>query len=768
MLRCNESFGSNYDALSGQLDAITGDLLDADHIEWISPDRKLKICYNVSTLFKCAKKSQFGIQLRHPPHFRGPMTYEMKTEIQERFPEEYNTFVAANQQNEDDGDGDDDDGGEGFNQSIIAHLMQTLQFYNDDDISSRVAGQENLQNYYAHLNMTGELVVCPLCYNYLTTRYQTDDVEGLINSDDDDDDNDDSEDSEDERNPRGNEPFVDQIDSSRDPIRLLTKCAESNVDGVKGCSNFIATTMKKMHVHLKQCHNIQHKKTTRKSGCAGLLNNCKIRAADGLVQRYWRTVQQMEGDQTVKYWGSGCDQKRTVNVSKSLALKTYWGHEGCDRKSMYFDLLFATQRKESLEERGEEVEQRSAWSVLGERTNLYPTTTVRKAFSTLLEPFTTEVYEDDHDAIVNDSDASEDDIGFNHAALDRILDEENEAAHEHLFFARKTPEVGDVVSIRWDLKGGGHSWYLANVLQTTRDGGARPTHWKIQYQEDDSIKTMQFHDDDDNWKVAKLAADDDEEDNESDIEIEMEMDNNNQKNYGGDNEDDEENENEEDDDDEEDDEEDDEHEMLLSQPYSEDGIGSSLGRGGGGVSDLEMIAEDEMIEGNKNSSSFPYRVGDQLKIYYDDGKGRNKFHVQLIKIKREHIKVMYLIGHSTEVIPKEDFELRVVKKTSKAKKANIYTPPNKKTVSLHGDLSSEEDDGGIVVVRSSSKKRTRVFDDEKEDQEDDVLLSSQKKRRVTPSTASKTFLDSEDEDDEIVKSFASKKRAVLSDSDDED
>ena len=56
-----------------------------------------------------------------------------------------------------------------------------------------------------------------------------------------------TEDSEDERNPRGNEPFVDQIDSSRDPIRLLTKCAESNVDGVKGCSNFIATTMKKMH-----------------------------------------------------------------------------------------------------------------------------------------------------------------------------------------------------------------------------------------------------------------------------------------------------------------------------------------------------------------------------------------------------------------------------------------------------------------------------------------------------------------------------------------
>ena len=60
-LRCNESRGSKYDEVSASCDAITGEPLDCDHIEWLSPDKQLKICYNVNTLLKCAKKTEFGV-----------------------------------------------------------------------------------------------------------------------------------------------------------------------------------------------------------------------------------------------------------------------------------------------------------------------------------------------------------------------------------------------------------------------------------------------------------------------------------------------------------------------------------------------------------------------------------------------------------------------------------------------------------------------------------------------------------------------------------
>ena len=717
-LRCNESLDAHYDALSGALDAITGEMLDADHIEWISPDRKLKICYNVVTLFKCAKKSQFGVQLRQPPHFRGPMAADMRLEIQERFPDEYAAFLAAARQREaveaEEAAAEAAEAAEERalqHHTLMQHMMLSFQFLADEDISDRVAEQENLQTYYRDLAMTGDLVVCPICFDWLTTRYRTDDHEGLLENDEDE-------------NP--DEPFQNHIDNDRDPIRLLTKCAEGNVDGVNGCSNFLSTTMKRMHVHLKECHNIRPSQLTRKCGCSSLLNTCKLRTADGLVQRHWRTL----------------DDKRVVS--------SFWSCDGFDRKSMYFDLLFATQRKEEAMDRGEndDVEQRSAWSVLGERSNLYSTTTVRTAYTTLLQPFTTELHEDDRNAIVNDSDVSEDDEHFNHAALDRKLDEEKElSSHEHTFFARKTPSVGDVVEVRWELETGGLRWYKAEVIQTRSNGGSRPTNWKVRYEEDHTEANICFAEEDENWRVVKLASSSDDDDDDDDGKSET-SENDDDQNVM----------------------------MRVGLHFSDD----DSSRRHGSEEDVKNCREEEHMQ------HFPHYEGEQLHILYDadDGEGPKTFSIQILKIKRANVKVLYLCGNQeTEVIQKEDFDLRVVVAGSKvdskadSKVDKTRTPQKVKAASINDD-DDDDDDDDVVGFQSSSKKRSRVFEDVEDEEEDNLLLkSSQKRRRVTPLTTAninKLLLDESDSDSDTIQpssGFAKRKgkqAMLLEDSDSDD
>ena len=47
--------------------------LEEIHIEWVSPDGKMKQCYNVQTLIKIACKGGKN-ELLQPPHFRSPMS----------------------------------------------------------------------------------------------------------------------------------------------------------------------------------------------------------------------------------------------------------------------------------------------------------------------------------------------------------------------------------------------------------------------------------------------------------------------------------------------------------------------------------------------------------------------------------------------------------------------------------------------------------------------------------------------------------------------
>ena len=67
-LRCNETRGQPYDEKGSFKDAITLDDLEKRHIDWLSPDGNMKICYNLSTIISIAITK--GISLKSPTNSR--------------------------------------------------------------------------------------------------------------------------------------------------------------------------------------------------------------------------------------------------------------------------------------------------------------------------------------------------------------------------------------------------------------------------------------------------------------------------------------------------------------------------------------------------------------------------------------------------------------------------------------------------------------------------------------------------------------------------
>ena len=205
--------------------------LEETHIEWVSPDGKMKQCYNVQTLIKIACKGGKN-ELLQPPHFRAPMSRSLKEQIEEKFP------------------------------GIISKLKKSQnpngqRLFDENDID-----EETMENYfqrygdaiesvkYNWMSDIGDLYVCPLCFSYLSDLL---DIENGTSDND---------------------------DEMEDPLEILTH------QGIEIGAVALATKQAEMRTHLSTVHKIPKKYLTKKAGCTDVLKRFTLRDSDGLIQQY--------------------------------------------------------------------------------------------------------------------------------------------------------------------------------------------------------------------------------------------------------------------------------------------------------------------------------------------------------------------------------------------------------------------------------------------------------------------------------------------------
>ena len=205
--------------------------LEEIHIEWVSPDGKMKQCYNVQTLIKIACKGGKN-ELLQPPHFRSPMSRSLKEQIEKKFP------------------------------GIISKLKKSQnpngqRLFDENDID-----EETLENYFQRYGDTiesvkynwmsdiGDMYVCPLCFSYLSDLL---DIENGTSDND---------------------------DEMEDPLEILTH------QGIEIGAVALATKQAEMRTHLSTVHKIPKKYLTKKAGCTDVLKRFTLRDSDGLIQQY--------------------------------------------------------------------------------------------------------------------------------------------------------------------------------------------------------------------------------------------------------------------------------------------------------------------------------------------------------------------------------------------------------------------------------------------------------------------------------------------------
>ena len=257
-LRCNERRGTEYDKFSAQKDPITLKDLDDRHIEWISPDENLKICYNISTLISIAV-SKGG--LMQPPHFRDPMGLRMRCQIIKTFPE----F-------------DRSDASSLLSDVEKSNLHQNPQILLDKYFESH---QKDFEEWARNHMGNQDLVLCPVCYHFLCERSSD-----MIKR----------EDGEDEYAFRSRRAAHA---ADKNPLDVISY--RSREVG----SLSLKLTIKDMISHLRNVHNISSKLLYRKSGINTFLKSCKIRATDGMLQRFLGRTGQVDR-QIQRFWLDDC------------------------------------------------------------------------------------------------------------------------------------------------------------------------------------------------------------------------------------------------------------------------------------------------------------------------------------------------------------------------------------------------------------------------------------------------------------------------------
>ena len=191
-LGCNQCLQDNGQRTAAtQTDAITLAPLEPDHIEYVSPDKTLKCCYNPSTVDKC--RSPQG-QLLQPPHFRLPMSQEDAAKIHGRFPQ-------------------------------IAVIKREGTSFGRDYVEPRVQNNRTLQ-LWARMRMSGlKLWVCPVCWARLTIE------EGAY------------------------ETIVPQRKRTDPVGRCLRYVLLTGIDGLRELAGCMSTTKTGIREHLKRVHD---------------------------------------------------------------------------------------------------------------------------------------------------------------------------------------------------------------------------------------------------------------------------------------------------------------------------------------------------------------------------------------------------------------------------------------------------------------------------------------------------------------------------------
>jgi len=268
-------------------DEITMSPLPPLHICYRTPDGKTRHCFALETLYKIAMTSNIiknrsgetkKLQFLQPPHFSTPMEDDLIDQISCRF--------GRGALNIEESEFYKKELGIKRNRAELDYLREI-----DHDHFSPSEFRESL-NRYMSKNMVGDIYCCPLCYIEAYRRVYLD---GKSEDEDSDEDEDDGRDS-DENNDLG--AF------SMDPMTIL-----SELDGDEEFRSASAFCFQKLHLvkrHLRDVHGVD---TSALDGNE-LFHRFKIRASDGLLQRYLVKLHNRmlkQGDM-MSYWFQGHNQ----------------------------------------------------------------------------------------------------------------------------------------------------------------------------------------------------------------------------------------------------------------------------------------------------------------------------------------------------------------------------------------------------------------------------------------------------------------------------
>lgn len=158
-IHCNHHEGAPFDHELATTDPITQLPLDKLHVDWVSPDGSLRMCYNLSTLRQIAAVNSRWMQ---PPHFRTPMELPLVVQIQTKFKVDATVYKPH------DDDGDDDavglEGGGGGSAAARRAVGDVIT-----EISYSERHRALLDSFFS-THMRGDFFVCPVCYHWLELR----------------------------------------------------------------------------------------------------------------------------------------------------------------------------------------------------------------------------------------------------------------------------------------------------------------------------------------------------------------------------------------------------------------------------------------------------------------------------------------------------------------------------------------------------------------------------------------------------------------------